>query len=343
MNPIPGQLIDFFVHEGYPGEEIFNLFIEKMVVRRSSCKASDHLPNCELILINTPGRDLELDLSQAMIEYVLNIGLSTEKIQEDKKSSNDINKCATTVITNPDGSKQCQAPAPKYRFCYAPRWAALQELVPPKARCGYFTDNKNAGAAAQSEVIGDKGKKTTTASIRIPDGVINGLIGIAQRDVDNGEVDTYGYAERLELLRGNEITIDYYTRSTEGIIYYLGEVVRRQVSPDSFSVTGNRIVQIKLADFNATIPLVPVVPCPIPGSDGSHAFVCSNLFVVDNDPTLAGTALSVNYNGLQYSVPNDVHRAGRSMHVLSLVKQLLAVNTSAKSLPQTNVISTITQ
>jgi len=63
---------------------------------------------------------------------------------------------------------------------------------------------------------------------------------------------------------------------------------------------------------------------------------------VGNTPGLLSTSLtSVTYNGLTYWIPADDKTAGKTLHVLSIVKQLLALNTSAKSLPQTNTISVI--
>jgi hypothetical protein len=59
-----------------------------------------------------------------------------------------------------------------------------------------------------------------------------------------------------------------------------------------------------------------------------------------NSP-LSVSALSVTYDGQHYTVPADRKQSGDTMHILSIVKQLLAVNTSAKSLPQTGVLSVI--
>lgn len=63
--------------------------------------------------------------------------------------------------------------------------------------------------------------------------------------------------------------------------------------------------------------------------------------MVEQGVDLGAAALSVDYNGQHFVVPNDPQKSGKTLHVLSIVKQLLAVNTSAKSLPQTNVISII--
>ena len=71
-----------------------------------------------------------------------------------------------------------------------------------------------------------------------------------------------------------------------------------------------------------------------------RTYNCENLFVLESG--LAPDAFyTVSYDGSTYSIPTDPARAGRSLQVLELVKQLLALHTSAKQLPQSSVISII--
>jgi hypothetical protein len=70
---------------------------------------------------------------------------------------------------------------------------------------------------------------------------------------------------------------------------------------------------------------------------GDLTFFCDNFFVLDTNSPFAVSALSVTYDGQRYAVPADRKQSGNTMHILSIVKQLLAVNTSAISLPQTVV------
>jgi len=44
---------------------------------------------------------------------------------------------------------------------------------------------------------------------------------------------------------------------------------------------------------------------------------------------------------MSFGVPRDPNKSGRTLQVLELTKQLLALNTSAKQLPATGVISVI--
>jgi hypothetical protein len=73
------------------------------------------------------------------------------------------------------------------------------------------------------------------------------------------------------------------------------------------------------------------------------SYNCENIFTLDAGAHLEGSILSVNYDGMTYSIPRDRERSGRTTQVLELVKQLLALNTSAKQLPSTSVISVVSQ
>jgi ABC-type metal ion transport system substrate-binding protein len=51
--------------------------------------------------------------------------------------------------------------------------------------------------------------------------------------------------------------------------------------------------------------------------------------------------ITVSYDGKSFSIPRDSNRGGRTLQVLELVKQLLALNTSARQLPSTSVLSVV--
>ncbi len=148
--------------------------------------------------------------------------------------------------------------------------------------------------------------------------------------------------------KDNLVTVAIYTRSTEGILYFLGEVVRRQLNPDRSIAPGLQPNPVQVKIETTAYRWYPESPCK-PGillkgqgaPDVDGAYICRDLFVLESSPgTLALTPTSVVYQGTLYSVPGD-DRTTKTMHVLSIVKQLLAVNTSAKSLPQTNVLGVI--
>lgn len=388
MRPVSNQLFDFFIHEEYPREEIFTLFVEKIVIHRNACQPTDHTARCELDFVNYPGEDLQFDLTQAMIEHLLNLGITTQQV-----SGGSAAKSAAS-----GSSSAGQGANADYEFCFAPHDRFyMQQIRSLSALCGYmpmakkskpkitsvtFKQVKTSAAAQPASVTderdttlqpaanggtsgGDQGRKQKlVAGFVLPTEFIDKLIEIARRDSRGGPADADGSGDFEEFManigafradhgttpgggKDNLMTLSIYTRSTEGILYFLGEAVRRRLYPDGLMQPGlqPRTLQIKIE--NTAYPVYPELPCT-PGlllrGQGDEAlpgaYTCQNLFVLDAGPGVIGLAPSeVAYEGVRYWVPAD--EAGKTMHVLSIVKQLLAVNTSAKDLPQSNVISVI--
>jgi hypothetical protein len=130
-----------------------------------------------------------------------------------------------------------------------------------------------------------------------------------------------------------------YTRSTEGILFYLGSVVARHLHPSPPNPP--REIQVKVGE--PYLPY-PATPCP-PSSDGVPQpignYLCQNLFAVDVDSHEGHSPLAVEYEDKTYSIPADPNMQGRTLRLVDLVKQLLALHTSAKSLPASNVLNII--
>jgi uncharacterized protein YuzE len=72
-------------------------------------------------------------------------------------------------------------------------------------------------------------------------------------------------------------------------------------------------------------------------------YYCENIFVLDSENLSDDAVITVSYDGKLFGIPRDSNRHGRTLQVLELVKQLLALNTSARQLPSTSVISVIGQ
>jgi hypothetical protein len=68
---------------------------------------------------------------------------------------------------------------------------------------------------------------------------------------------------------------------------------------------------------------------------------CQSIFVVAQGPSVGDSVVTVAYNGGVYSIPHSTEAGGRSSQVTELVKQILNLNTSAKQLPTTTVISVV--
>ena len=157
---------------------------------------------------------------------------------------------------------------------------------------------------------------------------------------------------------GGRVSFKVYTRSTEGILYYLGELTRRRLFTEFGDVP--RTIQVKTGLRPGTIPLtecndlengaswetktdLAYLSPRRSRSKPRGSYYCENLFVLNNDGILDDSIMGVSYDGIHFGISRDQNRSGRTLQVLGLVKQLLALNTSAKQLPSTSVISVIGQ
>ena len=144
--------------------------------------------------------------------------------------------------------------------------------------------------------------------------------------------------------------IDFYPRSTESAIYYLGEVAR------SYRANAARLAQGEAVDFpvaNENFPVVGVFKIPSPGERYAavHCTLaadtdgCRNFFRVEEGSEIGHGPVTVEYDGTNYGIADTVCPAGKgcdySAPTLELVKHLLALNTSAKDLPATTVLTVI--
>jgi hypothetical protein len=80
LKPIPSQYYDLLVQQRYPGDLLFNLFMQKVVMRKTgpTC-AGNHTEYCEHTFINYVSRDENIDEFQTFAHFLLRAGLTTEE------------------------------------------------------------------------------------------------------------------------------------------------------------------------------------------------------------------------------------------------------------------------
>ena len=159
--------------------------------------------------------------------------------------------------------------------------------------------------------------------------------------------DLYKYEKFCEIMSRfatKKVSFEFYTKSTEAVIYYFSKVMRHQLHPDDLPQE----------------PPYPSLPVPFRvmfdghPEDGDlarciqppqkpHSVYCHYIFRVENDLIPSPAAISVIYNGNVYSVPDFDHDGGYSMSSLEIAKQLQALFSSAKTLPSTTVLSVTNQ
>jgi len=205
----------------------------------------------------------------------------------------------------------------------------------------YNSDNQGITANGQSEFRG----------IALAPAVLDRIAALQREQMAlSNYTIPYDYLFPVNEFRGAHVSLKFHTRSTEGILYYLGEIVRRNLAPEHAS---SRIIQTKIGINYGTYPMrdcwgadpitevVPLANAPRYRADAGLPVRCENLFVVNEGPSFGGDVVSVSYNGVLYSIPHSRETGGRSSQVTELVKQVLNLNTSAKQLPSTTVISVV--
>jgi hypothetical protein len=342
LQPASAQLIDLYVHGEFPHDLLFNLFIEKIVMRRtgSACLFS-HLPQCEIVFQNYPGTNVQLELFQALVGYLINLGLSTEQVETPQtkkpaKSKKKTGDSASSDDDDDDDDSGADKPLP-YRFCFAPRELSYQQLVKRESVCG----NQTTANKSDTPLLGRRSKfESVKISQKFADLLANIVTNNPPRpgaDASNDETIPFRH---IRDFAEQGVSFAIYTRSTESLIYYVGEVVRRRLHPD---LDPSRTVMIKTGPpFNH----FDETPCPADGRPRPDA--CKPLFVLyENAPPNFAAGSAVIYNGVQYSIPADQQagssydtEAGSSYTVLTVLRQLLILSTKAKSLPSTSIVTT---
>ena len=314
LNPISGQALDLYFQYGYPRDVLFNIMIQKIIIKRldGGCRVEVHTPVCEMTIRNYAPEDVSLELFQGIMGYLIRLGLSTEPIIE--------------PASKQKGSTDAKAAADErsFGFCFAPRDASAYRLINRHVLCGHPA----AGLQLKASEIG---RKSLISGVPLPKALIDKLYAdtIEPRLSSDARADGF---RNIRAFAGKNVSISFNTRSIEGILYYLGEVVRRQAHPESGQSSHH--VQVRVGPPQNPFP---IQSCPFEGNiDG---YRCTDLFVLEegvSDPK----GISVDYEGGHYTISSDTGSSW-TMPVFDIVKQLQALNTSAKQLPASNLISVL--
>jgi hypothetical protein len=347
LKPIPLQYYDLLVQQRYPGDLLINLFMQKIVMRKTAAKcAGNHTEECEHTFINYVSRDENIDEFQTFAHFLLRAGLTTEEATVRKenllKGAMNINLRLLGATGQAGASGQStggaagdsQSPEPlskNYVFCFAPRIEKYS--LSPNIKCG--VSGKKGGieldvSSPTSTTITLENLGTETKGGRPT------IQSLPECDREEREFEKFCQL-MLRFAGSGPISFKFYPKSTEAVIYYLGEVARRQLYPD-YDESKERIMIATEPDSDK-IPLLPCREFLLPGVDPTY---CRYLFKIDGGLIPAG-AVSVIYNAEGYWVADYPHGGGYSMSSLEIVKQLQAIFSSAKTLPSTTVLSVVNQ
>jgi hypothetical protein len=387
MKPISGQMYDLYNQSDYPRDLLFNLFVSRVVMtladnpKCSNCQkcqdpnSSTHstkpqsMGDCEFVFHNYVGDEIELELFQALGDYLMYLGLSTEAQApaedyfKNAQTNPNIHGLEIRLSGSPlsggsataagDSGSASDNQTKSYGVCFSPQTPDAADNVPearywcktvklesaktmPKHQTGSTAPStadieqaKDANAKAE-ETITPTG--SAVGKVVASRDFVTKLIGIAGNPSIN-KLEP-GLDADLKKFYGKPVYLSFYLRSVQSMIYYLGEVARRCLNPEYGQ--SSRVVFIKVGPRYAKYPIDMVCTVTTPN--------CQPLFVLKEDAIPnPRDFLATIYEGNRYSIPSTTTGGGYSSPVLEVIKQQLALNSSAKSLPQSNVISVVGQ
>ena len=386
LNPVSHQIIDYYVQQGFPPQVLFALFVSSVEIIETEGAGCDRFT-----FRNDVRNDLRFGQFEALADYLMSSGFTTERVTDtaqygptiaaararnasDTASMLDAYSRASAagldIRPETGGGLRLQKRSSHFRFCFAltsaqkPTWlgnlpadaycgnpqpARQVRAVTPRNRAAQTRSGDNCPRVIGAQGSGDGGSSQFNG-VKLSPLFLERIQRMqdASRAAGNNSVEEFFPIERF---RRGTVTFKFQTRSVEGILYYLGEITRQHLRPESGAA---RTTQIKTGLRYGSIPPADCDPARNGGlyetkhdlirltgrGHDPRSYNCENLFVLEEGASSEGI-FSVSYDGTTYSVPNDPARVGRTLQVLELVKQLLALNTSAKQLPSSGVISII--
>jgi hypothetical protein len=373
LKPLSGQEYRFFLDEGITPSVLFYMFVDTIEL-----KVAGTNPAQTFTFHSYVADDFDNDQYETVADYLLALGLSIEQVHHNQavgppldakqlQNLGDIARLtsaglhiATVIREKPDAKTGQAAAAPHekmgrkpgeakgsghyqieknmtvYRPCLSPPPGATATAVIDKSLlCG--SEDKNDTSEQQATVLSRTGGfvapdlAARVAKVR--------AAYIAKLD-SKGQGAIASQIKALPPLPPDaKLQVRLYMRSPEAILHFLGSVVARQLYP---SFDAPRVIRVKIGEPYLPYPITPCPSTNDPNAPGDVApgFRCDNLFVLT--PAYSGEApLSVDYDGKSYSVPANDRVSGRTMRMLDLIKQIMALHTSAKELPASNVLNII--
>jgi hypothetical protein len=341
--------------------------------------AGSTAPTCiDVTYVNSVANDSDFDQFQAIVDLLFAEGLSTEHTENVSRYG-----APFSVKAAPAGGGDDRQTAALIQAYAAASQAGLKVA---KAGQGYQLEKnttsyrfcfRDFGAIPRnSALLCGRGKKGDDEAVPLARGALGG-----QGEVNAGGSTGFNLAlsrdaqqtlstrlqqatarispKAIPLLANMHVTsFQLQLRSTEGIIYYLGELTRRHLYPEQGKFPDESKPRIIKVPTQVPDGALPRIACDgdtsgrtrhseliYPNEKGDPAgatrgqassYFCDDIFVVDRGSSNA--FINVDYDGNTFGLASGSDRSGRTYQVLELAKQILAVNTSAKQLPATSVV-----
>jgi hypothetical protein len=160
--------------------------------------------------------------------------------------------------------------------------------------------------------------------------------GIAESTSFRPTSSCYQYVVKLaqEFDRSEYVINNFFLRSVENLIYYFGEISRRQLEPGSGWPL--RIERMKIR--SSTEEFYESIQCPREPKPSARSPECKDMFVLHEARDLEDPPIVVEYDREIYGLarqPNTSDSLDFSFSNLEIGKQLFALNLKATTLPTT--------
>src|SRR5579864_2125553 len=372
LKPLTGQEYRFFLDEGISRSVLFYVFVDHISLTVSG---SDPVQKFEFH--NYFGSDFDLDQFNAVADYLLALGLDIEQMHRaqivgppisaaqlhDLRDIAQLTNAGLHLTPMRPGEKLSDADKPEapnppkptgkppgtpaagryqiekdmviYRPCFDPP-PGQRNNIHPSLLCG-SKEPPNAEEQAQTDgLVRTGGFLAPDLAARIAQ-IRAAYIAKLQ---SSGEAATAAQIAALPPLPATaRLQVRLYMRSTGAIMHHLGSVAARYLYK---SGSERRVIQVKIGEPYLAYPTKPCAPTdnPMSAEPVAPGYHCESLFVLTNDLT-GDSPLSVDYEHKTFYVVPEALGGGRTMPLLDIVKQLLALHTSAKELPASNVLNII--
>jgi len=367
LKPLSGQEYRFFLDEGITPSVLFYMFVDTIELTVAGSQPAQSYTFHSYVL-----DDFDNNRYETVADYLLSLGLNIEEVHHKQTIGPPITavqlrdlrdvaqltqaglhispiqaaerpaKSGTAkpekshAIARTTGKYQIEKDTTSYRPCFTPPPGATSTAVIDKPLlCG----SDDAGdTSTGDQKTGSLGRNS--GGLSLPD---------LQARLDRVKAEylaTHPLANVAQvnavppIPSGEKYQLRLYMRSPEAILHFLGSLVARQLHP--YPGEGARVIRVKIGAPYVPYPGQPLCQkTPDPTFEQAvGGYGCDNLFVLVLGQS-AGSPLSVDYDGKTYSVPGDDRTGGRTTRMLDLIKQILALHTSAKELPASNVLNII--
>jgi hypothetical protein len=328
MSPVQMQVLDLLIHEGIPAQELFYLMIGQ-----ANVTTKGHAPlTATGIRVDPIDNDpRHLADFRNFLHAMFTLGLQTEETDTitpigPAVPAADLNRVAALAKLSEDKldlvpgkhkTFQLVKKTTEYRFCFGNT---------PAQGVSFTTTGTDTAGAKQPVTVTIFADKASLCGA--PDATA-GKQPADQTAHKNGKKLSFTMAvaagaERRAGTRRLPGEIDVTLRSTEGIIHYLGEITAAAICRQ-----------------NATAPCEPNEGLPaIETAYGkAHNLPDLPLFTPTADRDIRHTFIALDYMGQHYALAAGGQ--DRSANVLSILTQLLALNSSAKDVPAASVVTLV--